>query len=51
LCLSAGDYTSRGGAVYWDGRNEFGEQVASGVYYYIIDAGDFSATSKMLLLK
>jgi hypothetical protein len=48
---SAGDYTSRGGAVYWDGRNEFGEQVASGVYYYTIDAGDFSATSKMLLLK
>ena len=48
---SAGDYTGRGGAVYWDGRNQFGEQVASGVYYYTIDAGDFSATSKMLLLK
>ena len=47
----AGDYRSRGGAVYWDGRNEFGEQAASGVYYYTIDAGDFSATSKMLLLK
>ena len=47
----AGDYTSRGKSVYWDGRNEFGEQAASGVYYYTIDAGDFSATSKMLLLK
>ena len=48
---SVGDYRSRGRAVYWDGRNEFGEQAASGVYYYTIDAGDFSSTSKMLLLK
>ncbi|HIB89582.1 TPA: T9SS type A sorting domain-containing protein, partial [Candidatus Poribacteria bacterium] len=48
---SAGSYTSRAKSVYWDGRNEFGEQVASGVYYYTIHAGDFSATSKMLLLK
>ena len=48
---SAGSYTSRAKSVYWDGRNEFGEQVASGVYYYTIHAGEFSATSKMLLLK
>ena len=48
---NAGSYTSRSTAVYWDGRNEFGEQVASGVYYYTIHAGDFSDTSKMLLLK
>ena len=47
----AGDYTSRGKSVYWDGRNEFGEQAASGVYYYTINAGDYSAASKMLLLK
>ena len=47
----AGDYTSRGRSVYWDGRNEFGEQMASGVYYYTINAGDFLSTSKMLLLK
>ncbi|HIB88683.1 TPA: hypothetical protein EYO57_16060, partial [Candidatus Poribacteria bacterium] len=33
---SAGNYTSRDGAVYWDGRNQFGERVASGVYYYTI---------------
>jgi len=48
---SAGDYTSRNSAVYWDGRNQLGEQSASGVYYYTIDVGDLSATSKMLLLK
>ena len=47
----AGDYTSRDKSVYWDGRNEFGEQMASGVYYYTINAGDFLFTSKMLLLK
>jgi len=48
---SAGSYTSRSKSVYWDGRNEFGEEVASGVYYYQIQAGEFSSTSKMLLLK
>jgi len=37
--------------VYWNGRNEFGEEVASGVYYYTIQAGEFIETSKMLLLK
>ena len=47
----AGDYTSRDRSVYWNGRNEFGEQMASGVYYYTINAGDFLSTSKMLLLK
>ena len=48
---SAGDYTLRGKSAYWDGRNAFGEQVASGGYYYTIDAGDFSSANKMLLLK
>ena len=42
---------SRQTAGYCDGRNEFGEQAASGVYYYTIAAGDYLATSKMLLLK
>ena len=31
---SAGYYTDRAKAVYWDGRNESGESVASGVYFY-----------------
>ncbi|HIC02497.1 TPA: T9SS type A sorting domain-containing protein [Candidatus Poribacteria bacterium] len=48
---SAGDYTSRGKSAYWDGRNEFGEQAASGVYYYTICAGGYTETRKMLLLK
>ena len=54
-------YESKAKAIYWDGRNEFGEGVASGVYFYHLSAGrsglsvphrsDFSATRKMLILK
>ena len=44
-------YETRSKAIYWDGRNEFGEQVASGVYFYHLSAGDYSATRKMLILK
>ena len=44
-------YEGRSKAVYWDGRNGLGEQVASGVYFYHLSAGDYSATRKMLILK
>ena len=44
-------YESRSKAIYWDGRNEFGEQVASSVYFYHLSAGDYSATRKMLIVK
>jgi len=48
---TAAKYDTRSKAVYWDGRNRFGEQVASGVYFYSLSAGDFSATRKMVILK
>ena len=48
---AAGRYQNRSRAVHWDGRNEFGEQVASGVYFYDLSAGDFSAMRKMVILK
>ena len=47
----AGVYRIRSRAAYWDGRNSFGEAVASGVYFYTLTAGDFTATRKMLIRK
>ncbi len=47
----AGIHTHQGDAVHWDGKNEFGEPVASGVYFYTLSAGNFRATRKMLIQK
>ena len=47
----AGIYQSRSRAAYWDGRNAIGEPVASGVYFYTLTAGEFTATQKMLIRK
>ena len=54
-------YESRSKAIYWDGRNDMGERVASGVYFYHLSAdrsglsvphrSDYSATRKMLIIK
>ena len=48
---SAGMYQSKNRAAYWDGKNEVGEAVASGVYFYTFTAGEFIATRKMLIRK
>ena len=48
---AAGVYQSRGRAAYWDGRNQIGEKVASGLYFYTLTAGDFTATRKLLIAK
>ena len=48
---SVGMYESRNRAAYWDGRNALGEPVASGVYFYTLTAGEFTATRKMLIRK
>ena len=48
---AAGMYRNRSRAAYWDGRNQLGESVASGLYFYTLTAGEFSATRRMLILK
>jgi predicted GH43/DUF377 family glycosyl hydrolase len=47
----AGTYLDRNKAVYWDGRNDAGELVASGVYFYQLKAGKFSDTRKLAVMK
>ena len=48
---SAGYYTSRSRAAYWDGRNALGERVASGIYFYQLQADKISPLRKMVILK
>ncbi|MBM3242539.1 T9SS type A sorting domain-containing protein [Candidatus Poribacteria bacterium] len=47
----AGFYLSKDKAAYWDGRDNSGEKVASGIYFYTLKAGDFSATRRMVIMK
>ena len=46
-----GYYTNRSRAAYWDGRNDFGERVASGIYFYQLQTDNMSLLRKMLILK
>jgi antitoxin component of MazEF toxin-antitoxin module len=48
---SAGFYASKDKAAFWDGKNEAGEQIASGIYFYSIQAKDFTATKMMVVTK
>ena len=48
---SAGYYTGRDRAAYWDGRNSVGEQVASGLYFYQLETDEMSLMRKMVILK
>ena len=48
---AAGFYNSRGRAAYWNGRNELGEHVASGVYFYKLETPDFQQTRRLVIVK
>ena len=49
--ITAGRYISADHAAYWDGKTQAGEAVASGTYFYQLDAGDYLETKKMVILK
>ena len=48
---TAGYYLDRSRAAYWDGRNDVGERMASGVYFYQLVAGDATAARKLVIMK
>ncbi|MBM3238713.1 T9SS type A sorting domain-containing protein [Candidatus Poribacteria bacterium] len=47
----AGIYMTKSKAAYWDGRDNSGEKVASGVYFYTLQTDEFSATRKLTIIK
>lgn len=48
---NSGNYLTRDSAAYWDGRDQDGSVVSSGVYFYTLEVGEFQATRSMLILK
>ncbi|MBT5709977.1 hypothetical protein HOI71_02955, partial [Candidatus Poribacteria bacterium] len=49
--VESGDHRRREAAAYWDGRNDLGERVASGVYFYELEAGDYREMRRLVVLK
>ena len=47
----AGYYLDKDRAAYWDGKNDWGERVASGVYFYQLEAGNFKAARKLVIVE
>ena len=47
----AGSYLSKSQAAYWDGRNDRGEEVSSGVYLYTLNAGDYQRTRRLTVVR
>jgi len=47
----AGSYLDKEKAAYWNGKDQLGQSVSSGIYFYMLKAGDFVATRRMVILK
>ena len=47
----AGLYIDKAHAVHWDGRNNVGERMASGIYLYVLHASEFRAIKRMVIIK
>ena len=46
-----GYYLTRERSVYWDGRNEDGERISSGIYFYTLNASDYTETRRLMIVK
>ena len=44
--MKAGYYSTR-----WDGRNQYGQNVGAGMYFYYLQSGPYRKSLKMLLVK
>ena len=51
LSLYLGSYVTKDSSAYWNGKDESGEKVASGIYWYTLRAGEFDATRRMVIVK
>ena len=49
--LQAGSYVKQSRAIYWDGKTDTGERVASGTYFYTLRTAGYTSTQKMIILK
>ena len=47
----AGFYTDKEKAAHWDGRNEYGDNVSSGIYFYSFKAGNYYVVRKMMVIR
>jgi hypothetical protein len=48
---AAGVYETKAYAAYWDGRNNSGDVVASGIYFYVFSVGNFTEMKKLVLIR
>ena len=49
--LDEGNFAAGVNRVAWDGTDDFGNEVASGVYFYRLESQDFVSSKKMILMK
>ena len=47
----AGQYIDQSKAAYWDGKNESGENISSGIYFYTLVTPEFSQVRKLLIIR